>query len=521
MTLPTVPDWTRRTEPVEASELRIFHAVGNPGATGTVYEVAGLPPCLYKKYVHPSIHATRLDRLITWRNSLSAEAREFLDSRCAWPLVKVTENGQTAGFLMRSAPDAFWADMAGERHTLELQHLIHTAGAKAFGIELPDQKQRLALVERLAEVLAFLDAHQFVYGDVNERNVLWSLEHFPRVYLIDCDNARPAGFPAASAGVAMPRNANWRDPDLPAGGYPDTSSDRYTLAVFCYRVFYEGYLRPGTAKASFEDDRRTVLIPQDAPHFPELERVFRYGLGRPHTRPSGAQWVSVIRGIDLSAPQPVPLAAHAGTKGGLSTHRSRRPRRGVRGSRIPWPVAAAGAVGTAAAVLAALILSSPGHANPITAATSSTSPHATASPSHTPARAPKETAGKSAPPATRAAATPSAQRSVVTRQSDASTAHASIPAPTVSCGYDQQTGQNDLCSTCSYDQADGQMDDCTSPTPTQSCAYDSQTGQYDICGGFLPIASPTPSPTCSYDPQGGQGNLCGGFQPVAVPTASP
>ncbi len=316
MTAPAESDWTCRTEPVELSELDVLGPVGNPGAMGTVYRIAGQPPYLYKKYIDSSAHAARLDLLITWRNSLSAEAREFLDSRCAWPVVAVTENGQTAGFLMRSAPDDFWADMAGENHTLELQHLIHTAGAKAFGIELPGPEQRLALIASLADVLAFLEAHEIVYGDVNERNVLWTLKTSPRVYLIDCDNARPGYLPGETAGVAMPRNASWRDPDLPEGGYPDSNSDRYTLAVFCYRVFYLSYLRPGFAKASLDDDRDRVLLPEEAPHFPALERNLSYGLGRPQTRPSAAQWAAAIRAVDLSAPQPVPSAGQAGPPGG-------------------------------------------------------------------------------------------------------------------------------------------------------------------------------------------------------------
>jgi membrane peptidoglycan carboxypeptidase len=66
------------------------------------------------------------------------------------------------------------------------------------------------------------------------------------------------------------------------------------------------------------------------------------------------------------------------------------------------------------------------------------------------------------------------------------------PNPQVSCGFDQQTGQNDLCSTCTFNQADGQFDNCTTPVPTQNgCTYDQQTGQFDICNG-----SPSPSATC-------------------------
>ncbi len=66
------------------------------------------------------------------------------------------------------------------------------------------------------------------------------------------------------------------------------------------------------------------------------------------------------------------------------------------------------------------------------------------------------------------------------------------PDPTVSCGFDQQDGQNDLCSTCSFDQSDGQFDNCTDPVPTQNgCTFDQSDGQFDICNG-----TPSPSTTC-------------------------
>ncbi len=64
------------------------------------------------------------------------------------------------------------------------------------------------------------------------------------------------------------------------------------------------------------------------------------------------------------------------------------------------------------------------------------------------------------------------------------------PAPQVSCGYDQQTGQNDLCTTCVYNQSDGQFDNCGAPT---QCSYNQADGQFDQCGN-----SPSPSATCQY-----------------------
>ncbi len=87
------------------------------------------------------------------------------------------------------------------------------------------------------------------------------------------------------------------------------------------------------------------------------------------------------------------------------------------------------------------------------------------------------------------------------------------PDPVQSCAYDQQTGQNDLCSTCSYNPQDGQMDNCTDPTQTQNgCTYDQQTGQYDLCGN-----TPSPSATCQY-----QGDpTCNGATPSPNSTCDP
>jgi membrane peptidoglycan carboxypeptidase len=87
------------------------------------------------------------------------------------------------------------------------------------------------------------------------------------------------------------------------------------------------------------------------------------------------------------------------------------------------------------------------------------------------------------------------------------------PTPTVSCGWDQQDGQNDLCSTCSYDQSDGQMDNCTNPTPSQSCSYDQQDGQYDLCS-----STPSPSATCQY--QGDPTCASATASPTPTPTCS-
>jgi hypothetical protein len=145
--------------------------------------------------------------------------------------------------------------------------------------------QRLALVGDLAGIFAFFDRHRIVYGDVSEKNILWTTLGSPRVYLIDCDNARPADF--TGAGVAKPRNDSWRDPDLAKDGFPGLSSDRYALAVFCYRVFYG-------VTASLDGEQTHVLLPDNVPHLPELEQLLTAGLGAPGLRPPASQWVSTL-----------------------------------------------------------------------------------------------------------------------------------------------------------------------------------------------------------------------------------
>jgi membrane peptidoglycan carboxypeptidase len=83
------------------------------------------------------------------------------------------------------------------------------------------------------------------------------------------------------------------------------------------------------------------------------------------------------------------------------------------------------------------------------------------------------------------------------------------PDPQQSCGFDQQTGQNDLCSTCSFNQADGQFDNCTQQT---QCSYNQADGQFDLCDG---TATPQTSATCQQgDP------TCAGATPTPSSTCT-
>jgi hypothetical protein len=294
-----VTDWTGPAEPLDRDLLPLTgESVGNPGAKGIVYVVDA--STYYKEYLQPVGEPGHLDELISWRRSLPAADREFLDAHCAWPLRRVRSDAGTTGFLMSPAPDQFWADMLGERHTVELQHLIHTAAAKRLGLTVPDRPQRLRMVQDLADLLALLDAHDIVYGDISEKNVLWTLEGAPATYLIDCDNARPAG--SSHRDSAMARNDGWRDPLLGPDDQPNVDSDRFALAVFFYRVFYG-------VTVSVDQEQGRVLLPDNAPHLPELERLLGAGLGLARPRPSAALWSAAIRSAGTTASASAGVAA--------------------------------------------------------------------------------------------------------------------------------------------------------------------------------------------------------------------
>lgn len=294
-------DWLDRPEPIERVELPVIDTtIGSPGAKGQVYVVTN--DICYKEYFAP-VDEVHLDRLIKWRRALNDYDRRFLDLHCAWPLRRVLRDGLTMGFLMRLAPDEFWIDMLGERHTIELQHLIHSNTAERLGVPVPSSAERLMLVRSLAEVFAFFDAHQMIYGDISEKNVLWTTRSGQaRVFLIDCDNARPTDVVDSHQSFAMSRSDNWRDPTLGRDSLPDRDSDRFALAMFYYRAFYG-------VTAAVDHEKAIVLLPSDAPELPVLERLLIGGLAASKPRPAAQAWVTAIDTIDpvtLTVRQPQP-----------------------------------------------------------------------------------------------------------------------------------------------------------------------------------------------------------------------
>ncbi|WP_426512926.1 hypothetical protein ACPPVO_21145 [Dactylosporangium sp. McL0621] len=268
------------------------------GASGTVYPVDDRT--VYKQYRRP-VRPDPLAELIAWRESMPRGAREFLDAHCAWPIRLRLEHGLATGYEMHRAPGEFWADMQGEAHTVELQHLLHPR-LPGLTVPPPQSPPRLALLHSLAGLMELFEENGLVYGDVGVKNVLWTLRGRPRVYLLDCDNARFTASSAPPGDVAAPRD-DWADPRLGPGERPGPDSDRWALALFCHRVYY------GATDAL--DPDRPPAPPRGEGRHPELYRLMLRGLTGAD-RPTAREWKDTVDGILHPAPPPPPAAPAPG-----------------------------------------------------------------------------------------------------------------------------------------------------------------------------------------------------------------
>ena len=97
----------------------------------------------------------------------------------------------------------------------------------------PSAKGRVALLLRMAEILAFVNARGLVHGDVTGKNLAWTVSPSPVMYLIDCDGMVPQ-HPPPTVGV---QSMGWTDPRVLDRLVPahDQYSDWYALSLAMYR----------------------------------------------------------------------------------------------------------------------------------------------------------------------------------------------------------------------------------------------------------------------------------------------
>lgn len=281
---------------VRLSALRLGQLVAE-GGEGRVFDVVAGPPELgarpvYKQFRHPR-PLPELRSLVTFPSLLASEDQALtarVRSSSAWPVASVVgdDPALALGTVMPRAPAEFWL-----RHrdgTSRLATLSYMAGdpdriAVAYGALMPPPgaAERVALVYALARLLVAWQSQPpspgAVHGDLSGKNILWSLQPAPAVYVLDCDGASVRCGPddevddevdyegsdvGSDVGPGSPGRAtragsrlgwddgggegahlrrrsraitpNWDDPALHPGDPPTQASDRYMLGITFLRV---------------------------------------------------------------------------------------------------------------------------------------------------------------------------------------------------------------------------------------------------------------------------------------------
>ena len=310
MKLPTVD------RAVARSDLRVGELLAE-GGEGRVFELPRQPHLVFKAYRRPAERAF-LDDLVAWPDHLAdAQLTARLGASTAWPAATVIDGNPSdaigasaGGVLLPRAPRRFaLRHRDGTTRLATLSYLtadpVHRA--VAYGLSLPDpvSPERIGLVYALARLLdAFQRADPPVsHGDLSTKNVLWSLQRGPEVFVLDCDNCEVHGdVPTARRRAMTP---NWDDPAIPGGTNPTMASDRYSLALIFLRVVgaanfpIQARQRQGESVAvefAIPGDRyHDALLGPEAPVWDLCQRGL--SVTHPSARPAPAAWMAALEAI--------------------------------------------------------------------------------------------------------------------------------------------------------------------------------------------------------------------------------
>jgi hypothetical protein len=193
------------------------------------------------------------------------------------------------------------------------------------------------------------------HGDLSTKNVLWSLERGPEVFILDCDSAERYRADGSRLDAEHRRRAmtpNWDDPAVPPGRNPSPDSDRYSLALIFLRVTaaahfpIQGRQRRGEpVHIDFQVPpwaARARSLDADAAVWDLCERSL--GVARPEDRPPAASWAAALEQIldDLGAMRTVRAvwAAQGGGAPGPTPPSPRAPAQRDPGVRVRPVIAA-------------------------------------------------------------------------------------------------------------------------------------------------------------------------------------
>ena len=271
------------------STYRVQDDVLSKGGVGSIHRTDD-PGLVYKNYFDPQKTPSKehLKKLVAvGRDVLFRQDKKPGDtpeSSVNWPvdIVPATQAGVRGVVLPIIPPELFNADHGNVR-TLDFLVMKRARPPPATG--------RVALLIRMAEILAFVDAKGLVHGDVNGKNLAWTTDPKIIMYLIDCDGMLPRS-PRPTAGVQA---MGWADPRVLDRLIPahDHLSDRYALALAMYRglLLTPGKLDARTSEGKWPEPGK---IPDGFPA--ELGMLLRRGLAAldGEKRPAPQEWADAL-----------------------------------------------------------------------------------------------------------------------------------------------------------------------------------------------------------------------------------
>lgn len=181
---------------VGLDELRIGEPLAE-GGEGRVFTLPLQPHLVLKSYRRPASRRF-LEDLVGWAGSIERpDLAARVSAAAAWPASVVVDSyGEAAGLLMPRAPRRFaLRHRDGTTRLASLSYLTADPAHRemAYGLSLPPDAspERLGLVYALARLLQTfeLGTPRVGHGDLSMKNVLWSLQRGPEIFVIDCDNS--------------------------------------------------------------------------------------------------------------------------------------------------------------------------------------------------------------------------------------------------------------------------------------------------------------------------------------------
>ena len=312
---------------VRVSALRLGQLVAE-GGEGRVFELSAGPTELAARSVYKQLRCPRplaeLSSLVAFPSLLASRASPLAArvlSASAWPVSSVVGDDPLValGTVMSRAPAEFWLrHRDGTKRLSTLSYLATDPEriAVAYGVLMPPPgaAERVALVYALARLLEAWQNEpplpRVVHGDLSAKNVLWSLQPAPAVYVLDCDGASLRcgadtmvdEVPDSAERRPRATTPNWDDPAIAPGAPPTRASDRYMLGITFLRVVGAAHFPLQGPQRSAEHVNVDLELPRSWRKVPDLPVLWELcerslSLADVEGRPSPGEWAAELEHV--------------------------------------------------------------------------------------------------------------------------------------------------------------------------------------------------------------------------------